>query len=79
MEAFTAWAYDINVSSIFTVRCGLIASGRDNRAEAAELLLKNAKKIAGIAMTATAVPSAMRIRTAPPFVGRARRARLCSV
>ena len=37
------------------------------------------KKIAGMAMTATAVPSAMRIRTAPPFVGHARRARLCSV
>src|ERR1700722_4851845 len=30
-------------------------------------------------MTAIAVASAMRIRTAPPFVGRARRARLCSV
>ena len=29
------------------------------------------EKIAGMAMTATAVPSAMRIRTAPPFVGRA--------
>ena len=70
-EAVSAWAYDINVSLIRTVRCWLLASWRISRAEAAEFVLKHAKKIAGMAMTAAAVPSAMRIRTAPPFVGRA--------
>lgn len=39
-------------------------------AEATGELLDNVKSNVGTAMTATAVVSAMRIRTAPPFVGR---------
>src|SRR5580704_6053570 len=47
-----------------------MASWRVTRAEAAGVLLNNAKRTTGVTMTATAVASAMRIRTAPPFVGR---------
>ena len=67
---FWAWAYDMSFESIFTALCWLIASCRVTRAEAAGVLLNNAKSNAGKTMTATAVASAMRIRTAPPFVGR---------
>jgi hypothetical protein len=49
------------------------------RAEAAGLLLNNVNNKVGINVTTTAVVSAMRIRTAPPFVGRHSGARLCSV
>src|SRR6516225_12364749 len=48
-------------------------------AEAAELLLNSVKNKVGINVTATAVVSAMRIRTAPPFVGRSRRLALLGV
>src|ERR1039458_10373988 len=56
--------------SIFTALRWMTASWRVTRAEAAGVLLNNVKRTAGMAMTATAVASAMRIRTAPPFVGR---------
>src|SRR5260370_870835 len=67
---FWAWVYDIGFQLSLTARCWLTASCRVTRAEAAGLLLNNAKSNVGTTMTAAAVPSAMRIRTAPPFVGR---------
>ena len=60
---------------------GLTAWWRITRAEAAGLALHSVRSRTGMTtMTAPAVASAMRIRTAPPFVwARVRRARLCSV
>src|SRR6516165_1409278 len=49
------------------------------RSDAAELLLNSVKNKVGINVTATAVVSAMRIRTAPPFVGRTLRLALLGV